>query len=128
MRRWLKIEAAEQGVPMYELVEKLLAKGKTKMQALVAVMRKLLHAIHGMLEHDQDFDGEKIFAVKGRPGREYLSDWLRRQSVKRERLFAPAAIEAIDGLTGPAFEVPEDRVSPGELFGCRLREAREQRA
>jgi transposase len=45
--------------------EKLLAKGKTKMQALVAVMRKLLHAIHGMLEHDQDFDGEKFFAVKG---------------------------------------------------------------
>ncbi len=44
--------------------EKLLAKGKTKMQALVAVMRKLLHAIHGMLRHDQDFDGEKFFAVK----------------------------------------------------------------
>ena len=45
--------------------EKLLAKGKTKMQALVAVMRKLLHAIHGMLEHDQDFMGEKFFAMKG---------------------------------------------------------------
>jgi len=45
--------------------EKLLAKGKTKMQALVAVMRKLLHAIHGMLRHDQDFDGEKFFAVRG---------------------------------------------------------------
>ena len=44
--------------------EKLLTKGKTKMQALVAVMRKLLHAIHGMLEHDQDFDGEKFFAGK----------------------------------------------------------------
>jgi transposase len=44
--------------------EKLLAKGKTKMQALVAVMRKLLHAIHGMLRHDQDFDGEKFFALK----------------------------------------------------------------
>ena len=45
--------------------EKLLAKGKTKMQALIAVMRKLLHAIHGMLRHDQDFDGEKFFAVRG---------------------------------------------------------------
>jgi transposase len=44
--------------------EKLLAKGKSKMQALVAVMRKLLHAIHGMLHHDQDFNGEKFFAVK----------------------------------------------------------------
>lgn len=43
----------------------LLARGKTKMQANVAVMRKLLHAIHGMLEHDQDFVGEKFFAMKG---------------------------------------------------------------
>jgi hypothetical protein len=42
----------------------LLANGKAKMQALVAVMRKLLHAIHGMLEHDQDFDGEKFYATK----------------------------------------------------------------
>ena len=45
--------------------EKLIARGKTKMQALVAVMRKLLHAIYGMLRHDRDFDGEKFFAVKG---------------------------------------------------------------
>ena len=45
--------------------EKLLAREKTKMQALVAVMQKLLHAIHGMLEHDQDFMGEKFFAMKG---------------------------------------------------------------
>ncbi len=44
--------------------EKLLQRGKTKMQALVAVMRKLLHAIYGMLRHDQDFEGEKFFAVK----------------------------------------------------------------
>lgn len=45
--------------------EHLLRRGKTKMQANVAVMRKLLHAIHGMLEHDQDFVGEKFFAMKG---------------------------------------------------------------
>jgi len=45
--------------------EKLLARGKTKMQALIAVMRKLLHAIHGMLRHDQDFDGEKFFTTTG---------------------------------------------------------------
>jgi hypothetical protein len=32
------------------------------MQALVAVMRKLLHAIHGMFEHDADFDGAKFLA------------------------------------------------------------------
>ena len=45
--------------------EHLLDRGKTKMQANVAVMRKLLHAIHGMLEHDQGFVGEKFFAMKG---------------------------------------------------------------
>jgi transposase len=43
--------------------EHLLENGKAKMQALVAVMRKLLHSIHGMFEHDQDFDGEKFFAT-----------------------------------------------------------------
>ena len=42
--------------------EKLLAKGKKKMQAIVAVMRKLLHAIHGMLRTNTDFLGEKFFA------------------------------------------------------------------
>ena len=45
--------------------EHLLDRGKTKMQANVAVMRKLLHAIHGMLQHDLDFAGEKFFAMKG---------------------------------------------------------------
>lgn len=43
--------------------EKLLARGKKPMQANVAVMRKLLHALHGMLAHDQDFDGEKFFSM-----------------------------------------------------------------
>jgi transposase len=45
--------------------QKLLARGKKPMQALVAVMRKLLHAIHGMFEHDADFDGEKFYAERG---------------------------------------------------------------
>jgi transposase len=40
---------------------KLVAAGKKPMQAVVAVMRKLLHAIWGMLKHDQDFDGSKFF-------------------------------------------------------------------
>lgn len=43
--------------------EHLLARGKTKMQALVAVMRKLLHAIFGMFKHDQTFDGSKVYAL-----------------------------------------------------------------
>lgn len=42
--------------------EQLLARGKKPMQALVAVMRKLLHAIHGMFLRDADFDGTKFFA------------------------------------------------------------------
>jgi hypothetical protein len=33
------------------------------MQALVAVMRKLLHAIFGMFKHQQPFDGTRLFAL-----------------------------------------------------------------
>jgi transposase len=43
--------------------EKLLNRGKTKMQANVAVMRKLLHAIYGMLKQDRDFEGEKFYVI-----------------------------------------------------------------
>jgi len=39
----------------------LLTRGKAKLPALVAVMRKLLHAIYGMFRHDQPFDGAKLF-------------------------------------------------------------------
>lgn len=35
--------------------------GKPPLKALVAVMRKLLHALHGMLRHDQTFDGAKFY-------------------------------------------------------------------
>lgn len=41
--------------------EGLLERGKPKMVAVVAVMRKLLHAIYGMLKHDSDFDGALCF-------------------------------------------------------------------
>jgi transposase len=43
--------------------EKLLSRGKKPLQAIVAVMRKLLHAIYGMLRHDRDFEGEKFFSM-----------------------------------------------------------------
>jgi len=43
--------------------EHLLARGKTKMQALVATLRKLLHAIYGMFKHDQLFDGQKVYTL-----------------------------------------------------------------
>ena len=42
--------------------EKLLERGKKPMQAIVAVMRKLLHAIHGMFRTGQPFMGEKFYA------------------------------------------------------------------
>lgn len=40
--------------------EELVAKGK---KPKVAVMRKLLHAAHGMLRHGEDFDGERFRAT-----------------------------------------------------------------
>jgi transposase len=41
----------------------LLAQGKPKMLALVAVMRKLLHAIFGMFKHQQLYQGSKVFRL-----------------------------------------------------------------
>jgi len=41
----------------------LRAQGKPKMVALVAVMRKLLHAIYGMFKYQQEFDGSKIYRL-----------------------------------------------------------------
>jgi transposase len=42
----------------------LQARGKLKMQALVAVERKLLHAIYGMFKHQQAYDGTKVYRLK----------------------------------------------------------------
>lgn len=43
--------------------EKLTRRGKKPIVAVVAVMRKLLHAIYGMLKHDADFDGAKFYRL-----------------------------------------------------------------
>lgn len=43
--------------------EHLLAQGKKPLQALCAVMRKLLHAIHGMIKHQQPFDNTRFYAM-----------------------------------------------------------------
>lgn len=43
--------------------EKLLSKGKKPMQAIVAIMRKLLLAIWGMFKHNTSWDGEKFFKI-----------------------------------------------------------------
>lgn len=42
--------------------EKLIERGKKPLQAIVAVMRKLLHAIHGMFRNDKLFEGTKFYA------------------------------------------------------------------
>ena len=41
--------------------ERLLEKGKTPLQALVAIMRKLLHGIIGMFKTGTDFDAQRLF-------------------------------------------------------------------
>lgn len=41
----------------------LLERGKKPLQALVAVMRKMLHAIYGMFKNECDFDGTKFYAI-----------------------------------------------------------------
>ena len=41
----------------------LIVNGKTPLQAVCAVMRKLLHAIHGMLKHHQPFDNRRFYAI-----------------------------------------------------------------
>lgn len=43
--------------------EHLLARGKSKMTAITAVMRKLLVAIWGMLHHRQAWDGDKFYRL-----------------------------------------------------------------
>jgi transposase len=40
---------------------RLLARGKTKLQALTAVARKMLHAIYGIFKTDTPYDGSKLF-------------------------------------------------------------------
>jgi transposase len=42
--------------------ERLLSRGKPKRVALTAVMRKLLHALWGMLHHQQPFDPARFYA------------------------------------------------------------------
>jgi transposase len=63
VRRALYMPAlvAIQGEPhVRAFYEQLLAAGKARLQAVVAVMRKLLHSIYGMLKTNTDFDGAKF--------------------------------------------------------------------
>lgn len=45
-----------------EFYERLQKRGKSKQQALLAIARKLLHAIYGMFRTLQPFDGTRLFA------------------------------------------------------------------
>ncbi len=47
--------------PARAFYERLKERGKTPRQAQVALMRKLLHGVWGMLHYDQDFDGNRLF-------------------------------------------------------------------
>ena len=55
--------AAHNNANVSAYYEKLLANGKPKMVALVAVMRRLLHALWGMLHHRQEWDGSKFYRL-----------------------------------------------------------------
>jgi transposase len=47
--------------------QQLLARGKRKRQALMAVARKLLHAIYGMFRSQQPYDGARVFPLPSSP-------------------------------------------------------------
>lgn len=49
--------------PIRAFYEKLVAAGKKKKQALVAVMRKLLRSIWGMIRYDQNFIDDKFYVI-----------------------------------------------------------------
>jgi hypothetical protein len=51
------------GVYVKAYFQHLVDNGKKPLQALCAVMRKLLHAIHGMLKHDKPFDNTRFYAI-----------------------------------------------------------------
>jgi transposase len=46
-----------------EFYEALQQRHKKKMQALIAVARKILHAIFGMFRHDCAYDGSRLFST-----------------------------------------------------------------
>ena len=48
---------------MQGFYEHLLARGKSKRQALLAVARKLLHAIYGMFRSQRPYDGTRVYLL-----------------------------------------------------------------
>jgi transposase len=56
--------AARHNPAVKAFYDHLLGRGKKKLVALTAAMRKLLRAIWGMLHYGQPFDGSKFFTIK----------------------------------------------------------------
>jgi transposase len=57
------LSAAQHDPHVRAYYQHLLAAGKKKMQGICAVMRKLLHALHGMLTHNQPWDNTRFYAI-----------------------------------------------------------------
>jgi transposase len=50
---------------LHGFYQHLLIRGKSKLQALLAVARKLLHAIYGMFRSRQPYDGRRVYSLPG---------------------------------------------------------------
>ena len=61
--RCCPLAGAPCSLPGAGFVDRLVARGKTRLQPIVALMRKLLHALHAMWRNDEDFDAEKLLPV-----------------------------------------------------------------
>lgn len=55
------LTAARHSPHLKSFYQHLQTNGKCKMVALVAVMRKLLHAVYGMFKHNAVFNGDKLY-------------------------------------------------------------------
>ena len=56
--------AVRSDAPAAAFYGRLQQRGKAKLAALIAVMRKLLHGIYGMFRRDQDYDGLELFPAR----------------------------------------------------------------
>jgi transposase len=64
MRKWLYMSALSvmrYDVDFLRWVSELKARGKSNKVIIVAIMRKLLHIVHGVLKSNQDYDPRKAF-------------------------------------------------------------------
>jgi transposase len=57
------LSAKQQDPYIKAYCQQLVANGKKPLPAVCAVMRKLLHAIHGMLKHDKPFDNTRFYVI-----------------------------------------------------------------